>query len=68
MSLCKVQNRQQLNWRHVDRDEWLADQQINKGLPLVAVGQLSPLATTRAELFIGFDENEQEQARCFVRP
>ena len=58
----------QLNWRHVDRDEWLADQQINKGLPLVSVRQLPPLATTRAELFIGFDENEQEQARCFVRP
>lgn len=57
-----------LKWRHVDRDEWLADQQINKCLPLMTVAELPVLATTRAELFIGFDEDEQEQARCFVRP
>jgi uncharacterized protein len=58
----------QLTWRHVGRDEWLADQQINKCLPLMTVAELPSLATTRAELFIGFNEDGQEQARCFVRP
>ena len=58
----------QLHWRHVGRDEWLANQQINKHLPLVLAHQLPPLATARPELFLGFDADGQEQARCFVCP
>lgn len=55
-----------LQWRHVAKDEWMADQQINKKLPLLGVQDLPPLASARPELFIGFDLEQQEQARCFV--
>lgn len=58
----------QLQWRHVSRDEWLANQQINKRLPLALASQLPPLPTARPELFLGFDDHGQEQARCFVCP
>lgn len=55
-----------LQWRHVSKDEWLADQQCNKRLPLASATLLPPLPSPRAELFLGFDEQQQEQARCFV--
>jgi hypothetical protein len=55
-----------LQWRHVAKDEWMANQQINKKLPLLGVQALPPLASARPELFIGFDAEQQEQARCFV--
>ena len=44
----------------------LADQQINKKLPLLGVQDLPLLPSARPELFIGFDAEQQEQARCFV--
>ncbi len=53
-------------WRHVGRDEWLADQQINKQLPLIPAAQLPMLPTPRAELFLGFDDQGIERARCFL--
>ncbi len=56
----------QLQWRHVGKDEWLADQQPFKQLPLAKSQYLPPLATTRAELFLGFNEQLEEMARCFV--
>lgn len=56
-----------LQWRHVAKDEWLADQQINKKLPLAPTHLLTPLASQCAEMLIGFDEHYHEQARCFVR-
>ena len=55
-----------LQWRHVAKDEWMADQQINKKLPLFGVQDLPPLPSVRPELFIGFDAEQQEQVRCFV--
>jgi len=55
-----------LQWRHVAKDEWMADQQINKKLPLLGVQALPPLPSARPELFIGFDAEQQEQVRCFV--
>lgn len=58
----------QLQWRHASRDEWLANQQINKRLPLAPSSQLPPLHTARPELFLGFNQHGEEQARCFVCP
>lgn len=55
-----------LQWRHVAKDEWLADQQCNKRLALASASLLPPLPSQRPELFLGFDEQQQEQARCFV--
>lgn len=56
----------QLQWRHVGKDEWLADQQPFKQLPLANSQHLPPLPTARAELFLGFNAQLEEQARCFV--
>ncbi len=57
-----------LKWRQVGRDEWLADQQYHKNLPLISVHEISPIPTERPELFLGFDTAGQEQVRCFVCP
>jgi hypothetical protein len=57
-----------LQWRHVAKDEWMADQQINKRLPLADAQGLPPLPSTRPELFIGFNAQQQEHVRCFVCP
>ena len=56
----------QLQWRHVGKDEWLADQPPFKQLPLANSQHLPPLPTARAELFLGFNAQLEEQARCFV--
>lgn len=58
----------QLHWRHAGRDEWLADQQSVLQQPLAAPGALTHPASTRPELFIGFDDRGEERQRCFLTP
>ncbi|MFO1391848.1 MAG: DUF1853 family protein [Agitococcus sp.] len=56
-----------LQWRYAGKDEWFANQQQYKQLLVSSPQQLPLLNSQRAELVIGFDEVQQEQARCFVR-
>ncbi|PTQ91304.1 DUF1853 family protein [Agitococcus lubricus] len=57
----------QLQWRQAAREEWLTHHQPSKQLALAQVNDVRPLSSERAALWIGFDDQQQEQARCFVR-